>query len=68
MNQRKAALDKAVQRIRHMEEQASWLERATRADRAGKEQDGGRGAYTDGDSSGNLTGNSAKGKGDDVKQ
>ncbi len=67
MNQRKAALDKAVQRIRHMEEQLLPMERYVRAEQLVKTQAERRGAYTDGESTGKTKADSAKGKGDDVK-
>ncbi|MGR6130258.1 class I SAM-dependent methyltransferase [Paenibacillus sp. SER-28] len=67
MNQRKAALDKAVQRIRHMEEQLLPLHRYARVEQLDKTQAERRGAYTDGESTGKTTAESAKGKGDDVK-
>lgn len=62
MNQRKAALDKAVQRIRYMEQQLLPLERVTRVEQIDKTQTERRGAYTDGKSTGKTTEESANGK------
>lgn len=67
MNQRKAALDKAVQRIRYMEEQLLPMERYARVEQLDKTQAERRVAYTAGESTGKTRGESAKGKGDDVK-